>query len=211
MVASRSSRLGRLWRERANMTYSDDPPIDLEGLERLATAAGLPVEEYLQAALTAQARRRQQQPPSRRCTGGSSTPGGCGGWSTSCIHGCWPTPRCCSTSSTWTSSTSRGCDPDHLLAADEGGHRLVQPVEQLLTVEARGPLLGPDPVLQPALTLGAGRRGRAVRRGRGATPAPGEASRQDRGQAEEDEGCDLSVVDERYTYLVMIRTGVRQY
>jgi hypothetical protein len=44
------------------MTYSDDPPIDLEGLERLATAAGLPVEEYLQAALTAQARRRQQQP-----------------------------------------------------------------------------------------------------------------------------------------------------
>ncbi len=43
------------------MTYSDEPVIDLEGLERLAAAAGLPVEDYLQAALAAEARRRRQQ------------------------------------------------------------------------------------------------------------------------------------------------------
>jgi hemoglobin len=43
------------------MTYSDDSVIDLEGLERLASAAGLPVEDYLQAALAAEARRRRQQ------------------------------------------------------------------------------------------------------------------------------------------------------
>jgi hypothetical protein len=50
-----------------------------------------------------------------------------------------------------------GGDPDHLLAADEGHHRLVQPVEQLLTVEALGPVLGPVVALELALALGAGR------------------------------------------------------
>ena len=44
-----------------------------------------------------------------RCTRGSSTPGGYGGWSTSCTRGCWPTPRCCSISSTWTTRASRAC------------------------------------------------------------------------------------------------------
>jgi hemoglobin len=43
-------------RELSNMTYSDDPEVDLDGIEALAAAAGLPVEEYLQAA-AAQARR----------------------------------------------------------------------------------------------------------------------------------------------------------
>jgi hemoglobin len=38
------------------MTYGDDPEVDLDGIEALAAAAGLPVEEYLQAA-AAQARR----------------------------------------------------------------------------------------------------------------------------------------------------------
>jgi hemoglobin len=39
------------------MTYGDDPEVDLDGLEALAAAAGLPVEEYLQAATAAHARR----------------------------------------------------------------------------------------------------------------------------------------------------------
>jgi hypothetical protein len=43
------------------MTSVDDAG-DLDRIEALATAAGLPVEEYLQAALTAHARRKQQRP-----------------------------------------------------------------------------------------------------------------------------------------------------
>jgi hemoglobin len=49
------------------MTSTDDPGGDLERIEVLAAAAGLPVEEYLQAALAAHARRQQQ-----RSTGPSS-------------------------------------------------------------------------------------------------------------------------------------------
>jgi hemoglobin len=43
------------------MTSVDDAG-DLDRIEALAAAAGLPVEEYLQAALTAHARRKQQRP-----------------------------------------------------------------------------------------------------------------------------------------------------
>jgi hemoglobin len=46
------------------MTSTDDVGGDLEQIEALAGAAGLPVEEYLQAVLTTHARRRQQ-PPTR--------------------------------------------------------------------------------------------------------------------------------------------------
>jgi len=49
------------------MTYPNDADGDLDRLEALAAAAGLPVEEYLQAALTAHTRRQQQRP-----AGGSS-------------------------------------------------------------------------------------------------------------------------------------------
>ena len=48
------------------MTSVDDAG-NLDRIEALAAAAGLPVEEYLQAALTAHARRKQQRP-----TGSSS-------------------------------------------------------------------------------------------------------------------------------------------
>jgi hemoglobin len=44
------------------MTSADDAGDDLERIEALAAAAGLPVEEYLQAALAAHARRQQQRP-----------------------------------------------------------------------------------------------------------------------------------------------------
>ncbi len=44
------------------MTYTDSAEIDLDRIEALAAAAGLPVEEYLQAALAAHTRRGQQQP-----------------------------------------------------------------------------------------------------------------------------------------------------
>ena len=43
------------------MTSVDDAG-DLDRIEALAAGAGLPVEEYLQAALTAHARRKQQRP-----------------------------------------------------------------------------------------------------------------------------------------------------
>ena len=49
------------------MTSADDAVGDLERIEVLAAAAGVPVEEYLQAALVAHARRQQQRP-----TGASS-------------------------------------------------------------------------------------------------------------------------------------------
>ena len=42
------------------MTSTDDAVGDLERIEVLAAAAGLPVEEYLQAALAAHARRQQR-------------------------------------------------------------------------------------------------------------------------------------------------------
>ena len=44
------------------MTHTDDSGIDLNRIETLAAGAGLPVEEYLQAALAAHARRRHQPP-----------------------------------------------------------------------------------------------------------------------------------------------------
>lgn len=47
------------------MTYSDDSDLRLDRIEALAAAAGLPIDEYLQAAVAAQARRNQRrQPPS---------------------------------------------------------------------------------------------------------------------------------------------------
>ena len=49
-----------------------------------------------------------------------------------------------------------GGDPGHLLAADEGDHLVVQPVEHLLAVEAGRPVLGPIVPLQLALAMGAG-------------------------------------------------------
>jgi hemoglobin len=45
------------------VTYRDDPVVDLDGIEALAGAAGLTVEEYLQAAATAQVRRTQRRQP----------------------------------------------------------------------------------------------------------------------------------------------------
>jgi hemoglobin len=44
------------------MISADDAGGGLEQIEALAAAAGLPVEEYLQAALAAHARRQQQRP-----------------------------------------------------------------------------------------------------------------------------------------------------
>src|SRR5829696_4588036 len=55
-----------VWPERMNMTSVDDAG-DLDRIKALAAAAGLPVEQYLQAALTAHTRRKQQ-----RATGSSS-------------------------------------------------------------------------------------------------------------------------------------------
>jgi hypothetical protein len=49
-----------------------------------------------------------------------------------------------------------GGDPDHLLAADEPHHPVVEPVEHLLAVEAAGPLLGPVAALELVLAPGAG-------------------------------------------------------
>jgi hemoglobin len=45
------------------MTYTDNAEIDLDRIEALAAAAGLSVEEYLQAAAAAHARRTRRQPP----------------------------------------------------------------------------------------------------------------------------------------------------
>jgi hemoglobin len=44
------------------MTYGDDPEVDLDGIEALAAAAGLTIEEFLQAA-AAQARRNKRRWP----------------------------------------------------------------------------------------------------------------------------------------------------
>jgi hypothetical protein len=57
-----------------------------------------------------------------------------------------------------------GGDPDHLLAADELDHALVQPLEHLLAVEAVGPVPRPHPALERMLAARAGRRDLAVRR-----------------------------------------------
>jgi hemoglobin len=45
------------------MIQRDDPEVDLDRIEVLARAAGLPVEHYLRAALAAQARRAQPPRP----------------------------------------------------------------------------------------------------------------------------------------------------
>jgi hemoglobin len=44
------------------MTYSDEFQVDLDGIEALAAAAGLSIEEYLQAAAAAHARRSRRPP-----------------------------------------------------------------------------------------------------------------------------------------------------
>jgi hypothetical protein len=49
-----------------------------------------------------------------------------------------------------------GGDPDHLLAADELDHPLVQPLKHLLAVEAVGPVLRPELALERMLAVGAG-------------------------------------------------------
>jgi hemoglobin len=46
------------------MIFTDDAGEDLDRIEALAAAAGLPVEDYLQAALAAHARRRRPAGPS---------------------------------------------------------------------------------------------------------------------------------------------------
>ena len=43
------------------MTYRNDSELRLDRIEALASAAGLAIDEYLQAALAAQARRNHQQ------------------------------------------------------------------------------------------------------------------------------------------------------
>ena len=45
------------------MIQSDDSELRLDRIEAIAAAAGLTIEEYLQAAVAAQARRNQRQPP----------------------------------------------------------------------------------------------------------------------------------------------------
>lgn len=47
----------------STMTERNDAVVDLERIEALAGAAGLPVEDFLQAATAAHARRRRQQRP----------------------------------------------------------------------------------------------------------------------------------------------------
>ncbi len=42
------------------MTYLDDSDVDLDGLEALAVAAGMTIEEFLEAAMTAHLRRRER-------------------------------------------------------------------------------------------------------------------------------------------------------
>jgi hypothetical protein len=44
------------------VTYSSDPELHLDRIEALAAAAGLAVDEYLQAAVAAQARRNHRRP-----------------------------------------------------------------------------------------------------------------------------------------------------
>jgi hemoglobin len=45
------------------VTDRDEAMVDLDRIEALASAAGLPIEQYLQAAATAHARRTKQRPP----------------------------------------------------------------------------------------------------------------------------------------------------
>jgi hemoglobin len=45
------------------MTYTDDPEVDLDRIEALAVAAGMTLEEFLQAAAAAQARRAERRRP----------------------------------------------------------------------------------------------------------------------------------------------------
>jgi hemoglobin len=45
------------------MTYLDDFEVDLDGIEALAATAGLTLEEFLQAATSAQARRKERRRP----------------------------------------------------------------------------------------------------------------------------------------------------
>ena len=44
------------------MTYRDDSKVDLDRIEALAVAAGLTIEEFLQAAAAAQERRKERRP-----------------------------------------------------------------------------------------------------------------------------------------------------
>jgi hemoglobin len=45
------------------VTDRDEAVVDLDGIEALAAAAGLPIEEFLHAAAAAQARRTKRRPP----------------------------------------------------------------------------------------------------------------------------------------------------
>jgi hemoglobin len=45
------------------VNYSDDSELRLDRIEALAAAAGLPIDEYLQAAVAAHARRNQRRQP----------------------------------------------------------------------------------------------------------------------------------------------------
>jgi hemoglobin len=45
------------------VTDRDEAMVDLDRIEALASAAGLPIEQYLQAAATAHAHRTKQRPP----------------------------------------------------------------------------------------------------------------------------------------------------
>jgi hemoglobin len=45
------------------VNYSDDSDLRLDRIEALAAAAGLPIDEYLQAAIAAQARRNRRRQP----------------------------------------------------------------------------------------------------------------------------------------------------
>jgi hemoglobin len=45
------------------VNYSDDSDLRLDRIEALAAAAGLPIDEYLQAAIVAQARRNRRRQP----------------------------------------------------------------------------------------------------------------------------------------------------
>jgi hemoglobin len=45
-----------------NVTYSSDSELQLDRIEALAAAAGLAIDDYLQAAVAAQARRNQPRP-----------------------------------------------------------------------------------------------------------------------------------------------------
>jgi hypothetical protein len=76
------------------MTELDDSELHLDRIGALAAAAGLAIDDYLQAAVAAQARRNQRRPsPSSLYARIQYAGVGSGGWSTSCTRACWPIRR----------------------------------------------------------------------------------------------------------------------